>query len=112
MNQNKRINVLINEALNSVDNINRGSPKPFLLTRIYARMNHQTESRWEKIGWFIGRPAIAFLSLCIFLVINVLVLVLNKTSAQTMPIEQITQTPADEFSYTVATIYDLENTQP
>ena len=53
MNKNENINKLIEEALNSVDDVKRAAPKPFLLTRINARMRKETESAWEKTE--IGR---------------------------------------------------------
>jgi hypothetical protein len=112
MNKNEHINKLIEEALYSVDNISRAEVKPYLLTRINSRMSKATESVWEKAGWFIGRPAVAFTGLCMLLLINVMVVVLNKPSETATVAEQSAQTPADEFSYTVATIYDNENTQP
>ena len=112
MNKKEQINKLVEEALNSVDNINRTEAKPYLLTRINARMARSTESAWEKAGWFIGRPAVAFTGLCLVLLINVMVIVINNSSDTNTVAEQTVQTQTDEFSYTVATIYDNENTQP
>lgn len=112
MNKKEQINKLIEEALDSVDNINRATPKPYLLTRINARMNKGAESVWEKAGWFICRPAVAFTGLCMIVLINTMAIVLNNPADQVTVSEQPVQTPADEFSYTVATIYDFENTQP
>jgi hypothetical protein len=42
--------------------------------------------------------------------LNVMVVMYNKTSDSTTVAEQTVQTQADEFSYTVATIYDNDNT--
>jgi hypothetical protein len=112
MNLNENINKLIEEAMESVDNVERVEPKPFLLTRIHARMNRETASVWEKTGRFITRPAVAFAGLCILLLINITVILSNKASNEVSPTDQVTQNSTDEFSYTVATIYDNENTQP
>lgn len=113
MNKKEHIDKLIEDALNSVDNVNRAEAKPYLLTRIHARMNKGTESAWEKAGWFIGRPAVAFAGLCMIILINVTVVMFNGTTTDSNTVtEQVAQAPADEFSYTVATIYDTENTQP
>ncbi len=112
MNNQERINKLIEEALNSVDNVKRAEVKPFLLTRIHARMNRENVSAWEKAGWFITRPAVAFTGLCMILLINGIVILTNKTSNDVTATEQVVQNSTDEFSYTVATIYDNENTQP
>ncbi len=112
MNNKEQINKLIEEALNSVDLIKQAEVKPYLLTRINARMNRETETAWEKAGRFIGRPAVAFTGLCMILLINAIVFMYNDSSTPASANEQVVQTAADEFSYTVATIYDFENSQP
>jgi hypothetical protein len=75
-------------------------------------MNKGTESVWEKAGWFIGRPAVAFTGLCMIILINAMVIMFNKSSDSTSVADQSAQTQVDEFSYAVATIYDNENNQP
>lgn len=113
MNKQEHINKLVEEALGSVDNISRAEAKPYLLTRIRARMDSATGSAWEKAGWFIGRPVVAFAGLCLIILINISVVMFNGTATNPAEAtEQVAQSPADEFSYTVATIYDNENTQP
>ena len=69
-------------------------------------------SVWEKAGWFIGRPAVAFSGLCLIILINALVVVFNKQSNTVANAEQVVHNTTDEFPYTVATIYDFENVQP
>lgn len=112
MNKSEQINKRIDETLASVDSATRAEARPFLLTRIQARMNKTTESVWEKMGWFISRPAVAFSGLCMIILINLAVVVFNSTANAANGTEQAVQTSTDEFSYTVATIYDTENTQP
>jgi hypothetical protein len=112
MNNTDHINKLIEDALNSVDDIRRAEPKPFLLTRINARMNNGTASIWEKAGWFITRPAVAFTGLCFIILINVLVMVKTGSLNTNNTVDQVAVNSADEFSLTVATIYDFENVQP
>ena len=110
MNKQENINKLIEEALNSMDDAQRAEPRPFLLTRIHARMNKDTESIWEKAGWFISRPAVAFTGSCMIVLLNIMVVMYNKTPDSATVSEQTVQTQADEFSYTAATIYDNDNT--
>ena len=112
MNREEHINKLVEEAMNSVNDVTRAGPKPYLLTRINARMSKTTESLWEKAGGFVTRPAVAFTGLCMVLLVNVIVIASNKSSVPAMATEQVTQNTTDEFSYTVATIYDNENAQP
>lgn len=106
------IHKLAEDALSSIEGIKRATVKPFLLTRIHARINKQTESLWEKAGRIISRPVVAFAGLCLIILINAAVIVSKNSSAQTSVAEQTTQAPTDEFSYTVATIYDYDNNQP
>ncbi|MBL0181078.1 MAG: hypothetical protein IPP96_01840 [Chitinophagaceae bacterium] len=112
MNKKEQISKLIDEALASVESLSRAEAKPFLLTRIQARMTKETESVWEKAGWFITRPAVAFSGLCMIILINLAVIVFKGTTDTAGSTEQVAQSSTDEFSYTVATIYDTENTQP
>lgn len=112
MNREEHINKLVEEALNSVNGVTRAEAKPYLLTRINARMSKGTESLWEKAGRFVTRPAVAFTGLCMVLLVNVIVIASNKSSVPAMATEQVTQNTTDEFSYTVATIYDTDNNQP
>ena len=113
MNYNENIKKLIEDALNSVDDISKAEVKPYLLTRINAKMANSNQSVWEKAGRFIARPAVAFTGLCLILFINAMVLFSNKQSANTVTNDQVAQqTTTDEFSYTVATIYDFDNTKP
>lgn len=104
MNRQENINKMIEEALSSVDDAQRAEPRPFLLTRINARMYKGTESFWEKAGWFISRPAVAFTGLCMIVLLNLMVVMFNKAP------DSAAQTQADEFSYTATTIYDIDNT--
>lgn len=106
---NKNIDKLIEETLDSVNDIKRAEAKPFLLTRINARMNNGSASVWEKAVWIISRPAVAFAGLCLILLINVMAMMNTADAKRT---DNITQSP-DEYAYTsVSTIYDIENTQP
>jgi hypothetical protein len=110
MNKQEQINKLIEEALSSVDDAQRAAPKPFLFTRINARMNKGAESVWEKAGWFITRPAVAFAGLCLVVLINAMVIFYSKTTTAFATADMAVQNTADEFSYPVATIYDNDNT--
>ena len=104
MKKEEEINKLVDEALDSVNDISRAVARPYLLTRINARINKGSETVWDKAGWLIGRPAVAFTGLCI-------VFVFNSPSATVTATDQVAQSPADEFSYTVSTIYDFDNAQ-
>lgn len=111
MNKQERIDKMTDEALNSLDGAERATARPYLFTRLAARMERQNESTWENIGRFIARPAVVIAGLCMIIAINALVIVFNNnsTAANTNVAEQsVTQ---DEFSTSIASLYDTENTE-
>ena len=112
MNRNENINKMIEEALGSVDDAKRATPKPYLLTRINARMSKGPESVWEKSAWFITRPAVAFGGLCLVVLINTMVIFYSKATTSVATTDMAVQNTTDEFSYIGTTIYDNDNTAP
>jgi hypothetical protein len=112
MNKQEKIDKLVEETLNCVDNAQRAAVKPYLFTRIQARMNKETESAWEKAAWFIARPAVAFAVIGLVVLINATVIFYNKTGTPVANTDVAVQNSSDEFSYTVSGIYEIENTQP
>lgn len=112
MTKKEQIEKQVDEAMGSFDGAERATPRPYLLTRIHAGMSRATtDSLWEKAVRFIAKPAVAFSVICLVLLINVTA-VLKKQATPAFTAEQVAAGPADEFSYTASTIYDLENTQP
>ena len=113
MDNKENIEKLIDEALSSADGAGRAIPKPFLLTRINARLNRATESNWERAGRFIARPVVVIAGLCLIIAVNVLVISTNRSTADdTTSVADQQSTTADEFSTTVTTLYEIENTEP
>ena len=111
MNKEDHINKMTEEALNSLDGTVRANAKPYLLTRINAQLSKMKESSWERAGRFIARPAIAFSMLCLVIGINAMIIAFDhSTTDSTVTADQ--QTVTDDFSTTVATLYDTENTEP
>jgi hypothetical protein len=110
MNKKLHIDKLVEEAMDSIDDIRRASPPPFLLTRVNARLNKAGEARWEKLVRLIGRPAFAIPALATLMLINVTVVVLNRPAQ--VKADQLSFNTADEFSTSVASIYDIENAEP
>ena len=111
MNKEDHINKMTEETLSSLDGTTRADAKPYLLTRINARLSKTKESSWESAGKFIARPAIAITGLCLVIGINAMIILTNRSTAETnVTAEQ--QLATDSFSTTVATLYDTENIEP
>lgn len=104
------IETLIDEAISSADGAAQATPKPFLLTRINARLAMQNENDRGGFIGLIGRPYILVTGLLLVICFNITAIIIHK-SQPVKAIEQSMQTQADEFSYSVATIYDIENNE-
>lgn len=103
----------VQEALSSLDGATRATPAPFLLTRINARMANRSDngSVWEKAGWMLTRPTVAFTVLVAVLLINFFIITSASNSAGASA--QTTQVASDEYSMnTASSLYDFENVQP
>jgi len=110
-NKSEQVNQLMEQAFNSIENIGRAQPKPYLLTRINARINKQHENLWERAGWYIGKPAIAITGLAMLIIINIMAAVATRQNNFTAVIDQASS-QIDEYAYTVPVIDDIENTEP
>ena len=112
MNKEDHINKMTNAALSSLDDASRANAKPYLLTRINARLSRTRESIWEMAGRLIARPAVAITGLCLVIGINMSIIAFNHSTPENNTAAEYSQPVTDDFSTTVATLYDTENTEP
>ena len=96
MKNDKNIQLQVDDALNSVDGIKKASPKPYLLTRINARLNRQAKTNWEKAAVFISRPAVMIAGVCLVLVVNIGVVLLNTSASNNTVAERAANVGIDE----------------
>ena len=111
MNKNEHIHKLVDEALGSLDGAERATPRPYLFTRLNARMQREPENSWDNVLKFISRPAIALAGLCLVITINALVVSSNYTG-QTTTVAEEQYVSADEYNTSVAVLNDIENIEP
>jgi len=101
----------IEEALSSLDGIQRATPRPFFYTRLMAKIEQNEKGVWENVSSFITRPVMLFATVCIVLLLNVAVLYKNHvSSAKITAAEQLEQVPNDAYdvaSNTNTTIYNI-----
>lgn len=108
MNKITNIQMRVEEALESIRNIERAMPRPFFYTRLEARLKAGEKNVWESLSRVITRPVLAFGTLSIVLIINAFVVVSEAShngeprNSEIASIEDIRST-----SY-----YDIENIQP
>lgn len=109
----ENLDKLVQETLSSLDGVARATPAPFLLTRINARMASRNEatSVWERAGWMLTRPKVAFTVLMLVLLTNILIIT-SASKADSVSVQN-TQVATDEYSInTASSLYDFENVQP
>jgi len=70
MKQRNDIEKRVEEALNSLDGMQRAEPQPWLFSRVKARMIQDEKTIWGTISSFLARPAIAIAGLCFILILN------------------------------------------
>lgn len=108
---NEQINKHVEDAMNSLDGIQRAEPAPYLLTRINARLANGTTSVWDTIGSFISRPSVMVSGLCLILLLNVTAVLQNKSYSRSVD-EQLSSTAGDDYSAGFTTIDNIENIEP
>jgi hypothetical protein len=111
MKNDKKLESAIEAALNSVENIQRAAPAPYLLTRISAKIGSPAKNSWENIAAFISRPAVIVAGIGLVLTINITVLFYKNYAPSNAATERsFTISADDEDEYnSLATIDNIEN---
>ena len=99
----------VEEALESITGIKPASPAPFFYTRLEARLQREESNNWERMSQFISRPAFAFSTVLIVLMLNIFVAFI-ETSSSTDQQEISEVATADDLG--TNSFYDIENVQP
>jgi hypothetical protein len=78
----------IEDVLNSISNIEAATPKPFLATRVKAKL-YNTPTNWsDKLVGIITKPVFAIATLLLIFGINAMLLMNNNTEEEKMDIEE------------------------
>lgn len=113
MNSKQDINKLIDDTLNSLDGAGRATVKPYLFTRLNAKMQRSNEGAWDNVLRFISRPAVAMAVLCLVIVVNAMAVKINYSSTATSAVADEQQyASAYEYNNSVTVLDDTENIEP
>ena len=95
------------KTMNSLDDVQRAVAKPYLFTRLQARISDEApDSIWSRAVEFFSKPVtIAFMIVTIFLM-NYFILNAPDAADQTMGQSAIT---ISDYTLNVASYYNLEN---
>lgn len=110
--QKPSVEKLVEETINSFDGAKRAAAKPFLLTRVLARMQStdDTQNFWSRAGSFLSKPGVALAGLLFILLANAAIIMSNTNDANSTA--QGLTSSKDEFAINVISIYDTENQEP
>lgn len=98
----------IQNILNSLDNIQRASPKPFLYTRISMRLNYKKPGVWDQIVNRATNPRMAYSLILVTIVVN-LVLVTLLDNGNVEKTNYSTSKFSTEYDIAISGFYDVEN---
>lgn len=100
----------IEEALKSLDGIQRAEPSPFFYTRLMARIEKKERNVWETLSGVVSRPVVAFATLVLILFLNAVVLFRGAiTGGQQAENQELSM--AEEYNQVTA-YFDIESIQP
>jgi hypothetical protein len=101
----------VNQAMESLDGLQRANANPFLYTRILARVKG-ANSRWEKTARFISRPSFAFAATALFLALNMWVIFQKNDKAEPSQAEMeqlfATEYSASNIQYSLVDLNEIK----
>lgn len=87
----------IDEILNSLDGIKRAEARPFMYTRVMARLQEDdVKSIWGRTVAFIARPVVALACLTAVIATNV-IFVINSEKSDTEVSVAVTNSVSEDF---------------
>ncbi len=107
---NTNINNRVDAALNSLDDVKRATGKPYVLTRMNAKMQNSNSSIWDNALQFISKPMVALVCMLIIIAFNVLVVSRNYNTSNTINEEQALT--VDEYNANITALNYTENIEP
>jgi uncharacterized membrane protein YdfJ with MMPL/SSD domain len=107
----QHLNKKIDEAMRSLDGLEKASPRPFFFTRLESRMQRE-KSGWEAISSFVAKPVVAFACICLIIMINAAVILSSANSKNVTDQQNSEQATADEYNSLSAPLYEFVNSTP
>lgn len=109
--ENENVNKKVQAALQSLDQMKRATPRPFLFGRIEMRLN-QERNFWTRLSWILAKPVVALSCILLVLLINGMVIFLSTRSESPVNQKAPELATADEYSQVSSDFYEFENLKP
>lgn len=110
MNKKENIDKWVDDSLHSLDNVQRATGKPYLLTRLNAKMQNTNTSIWDNTLQFISKPLVAAVCMLVVVAVNVIVISKNYNNINTTNEEQYAT--VDEYNTNITTLNYTDNIEP
>ena len=107
----KHIEIVVEDTLNSLNDVKPAGPGAFFYTRVHARLTGTKRNIWEEISVLLSKPAVAIAGICLIIFINAMTVIDQKEVSPTLA-EQNDPIYDEEYSMAVTSFYDIENTEP
>lgn len=101
----------IDKVMQSLDDIEKASPRPFFFTRLEGRLLKK-KSPWEAISGFVAKPVVAFGCICLIIMVNAVVILSSAKAKVTADQQNSEQATADEYNSLSAPLYEFVNSRP
>ncbi len=95
------------DIYNSMDNAQRATPSPFLLTQVLHKQYAPSDNIWEKLMFWLTKPVIAISVLFFVIALNVL-LISSSVNTQLKRSDYNN----DIFYTSTTSIFDIDNITP
>ncbi|MEJ7626688.1 MAG: hypothetical protein WKF35_07495 [Ferruginibacter sp.] len=107
------IDKLVDDTINSMDGHTAATPRPFLLTRLHARIRSNTSitTSWDRWTAFITRPTIALTGLLLVIILNVFIITSDDQLTSTRIVQEDLNDDQEIYVNTTY-LYDIENIEP
>lgn len=101
----------VDDALNSIDQLERASMPPYFFTRLEARMQ-RGKTFWEKATILLAKPVVAFASICIILFLNIYIVTSSPNDGMNRANQTTEFASVDEYSQLSSSLFEFENFKP
>jgi len=110
MKQQRDIEKRVEDALNSLDGIQRAAPQPWLFPIVKSRLLREEEkTRWETIGSFLSKPAVAIAGLLLILGLNGVLLFNQQSDSSIVTVQSELESNDSESLIASISSFDYEN---
>jgi hypothetical protein len=110
MKQQSDIEKRVEDALNSLDGIQRAEPQPWLFSRVKGRLLRKEEKTgWETISSFLSKPAVAIAGLFLILGLNGFLVFNQQSDSSVIAIQNELQPNDSESLIASSSSFDYEN---